>query len=52
MEETKKRSSLWVFIPVLVAIIGTVASVAYLVYKALSNKSYEEKWKDYDECGI
>ena len=50
--EEKKKSSLVVFISILVALIGGVISVAYIVYKAMSNKSYEEKWKDYDECGI
>lgn len=50
--EEKKKSSLVVFISILVALIGGIISVAYIVYKAMSNKSYEEKWKDYDECGI
>lgn len=43
--EEKKKSSLVVFISILVALIGGVISVAYIVYKAMSNKSYEEKWK-------
>lgn len=52
MEEKKKRSALWVFVPVLTALVCVVASVAYIVFKIMSNKNYEEKWKDYDECGI
>lgn len=48
----KKKSNLIVFISILAALLGGVISVAYIVYKAMSNKSYEEKWKDYDECGI
>lgn len=50
--EEKKKSNLIVFISILVAIIGGVISVAYIVYKAMSNKNYAEQWKDYDECGI
>ncbi|MCM1227429.1 MAG: hypothetical protein NC320_08400 [Clostridium sp.] len=50
--EEKKKNNLLVFIPILLALIGGVVSVAYIVYKTMSNKSYEEKWKDYDECGI
>lgn len=43
--EEKKKSSLVVFISILVALIGGVISVAYIVYKAMSNKSYEENGK-------
>lgn len=50
--EEKKKNNLLVFVPILLALIGGVVSVAYIVYKTMSNKSYEEKWKDYDECGI
>lgn len=54
MEENKKskKSGLVVFIPILAALICGVASVAYIVYRAMSNKNYAEKWSDYDECGI
>lgn len=52
MEEKKKRNSLAVFIPILLALISVITSVAYIVFKMSSNRSYEEKWKDYDECGI
>ncbi len=50
--EEKKKSNLWLFIPILTALVCGVASVAYIVFRMMSNKSYEEKWKDYDECGI
>lgn len=50
--EEKKKSNLWLFIPILAALICGVVSVAYIVFKTMSNKNYEEKWKDYDECGI
>ncbi len=52
MEENNKKNGLLVFIPILIALIGGVASVAYIVYRTMSNKSHDEKWSDYDECGI
>ncbi|MGN1480343.1 hypothetical protein [Porcipelethomonas sp.] len=53
MEEKKrKRNSIAVLIPVLLALICGITSVAYIVFRMISNKDYEEKWKDYDECGI
>ena len=52
MEEKKKRNSIAVLIPILVALIGAITSVAYIVFRMSSNRSYEEQWKDYDECGI
>lgn len=48
----KKKSSIIMFISILAALICGVISVAFIVYRSMSNKSYEEKWKDYDECGI
>lgn len=52
MEEKKKSSVLTVFIPILAVLICMISSVAYIVFKMSSNKSHEEKWSDYDECGI
>ena len=52
MEEKKKRNSIAVLIPILVALIGAITSVAYIVFRMSSNRSCEEQWKDYDECGI
>ena len=52
MEEKKKRNSIAVLIPILVALIGAITSVAYIVFRMSSNRSYEEQWEDYDECGI
>ncbi len=53
MQETDKakheRKS---FYAVMTALILVVASTGYFVYKYMSTKAYEERWKDYDECGI
>lgn len=50
MEEKKKRNSIAVLIPILVALIGAITSVAYIVFRMSSNRSYEEQWKDYDDA--
>ncbi len=38
--------------PVLGAIIVVIVSIAYIVCRTVSNHIYNEKWKDYDECGL
>ncbi len=50
--EEKKRSQLYIFLTVLTALICAICSVAYIIFRTVSNRSYEQKWKDYDECGI
>ena len=52
MEEKKKKSALSVLIPTIAALVCVITSVAYIVFKMSSNRVYEEKWQDYDECGI
>ena len=39
-------------VSVTTALILVISSVAYIVYKTVSNKAHDEKWKDYDECGM
>ena len=39
-------------LPVIVALVLVVASVGYIVQRVLSDRAYNEKWKDYYECGI
>lgn len=50
--DKKKKTNARIFIPILAVLICMISSVAYIVFKLSSNKVYEEKWKDYDECGI
>ena len=38
-------------IPILGAVIVVAAAVAYICPKLADNMRYNEKWKDYDECG-
>lgn len=39
-------------VPVFLALLLVVGSVAYLVFRTMSNRAYYEKWSDYDECGL
>lgn len=37
--------------PILGAVIVVAAAVAYICLKLADNVRYNEKWKDYEECG-
>lgn len=50
--ESGKNRLLGGTLPLLFAVFMAIGSVVYIMYKSWSNKSYAEKWKDYDECGI
>ena len=39
-------------IPVAAALVLFLSSAAFIIYKAISAYNYNERWKDYDECGI
>ena len=51
-KESTKVASKKSALTVIGALVLVVASVGYIVYRIASEKSYNEKWKDYDECGI
>lgn len=38
-------------LPILGAVIVVAAAVAYICLKIADEMRYNEKWKDYDECG-
>lgn len=50
---TKKHASplATVVIPVIGAVIVVATAVAYICMKLADEFRYNEKWKDYDECG-
>lgn len=50
--EIKKNRPLGGTLPLLLAIFLAIGSVVYIMFKSWSNKTYTEKWKDYEECGI
>lgn len=41
-----------VVIPIIAAVIVVAAAVAYICLKIADEMRYNEKWKDYDECGM
>lgn len=49
MENKTEGKGFWLILSALVVI---AASSVYFVYKLMSDKAYNEKWQDYDECGI
>ena len=50
--EKEKKKAFKSAIPVVCALLLVVASVAYIIYRTFSERAYNEKWKDYDECGL
>ena len=40
-----------VVVPIITAVIVVAAAVAYICLKLADEVRYNEKWKDYDECG-
>ncbi len=36
----------------LLAIIAVLASLGFFMCKALEKRAYEQKWSEYDECGL
>lgn len=38
--------------PIVAALLLFVASAFYIVYRMVSDYNYNERWKDYDECGM
>ena len=39
-------------VSVLLAVIVILAGAAYLMCRAMEKRAYEEKWSEYDECGL
>lgn len=46
------RSPIGKILSVLVPIALLMGSVGYIVYRMLNERSYREKWKDYEDCGL
>lgn len=50
-EQKREAESKSIFY-VLGALALVVVSAGYIVYRFVSTRNYNEKWKDYDECGL
>ena len=51
-ERQEVRAFFRTAIPVAAALVLFLASAAYIVFRTVSNQRYNERWKDYDECGL
>ncbi len=53
-EDIKKKTGpvAQIVIPIITAVIVVAAAVAYICLKIADEMRYQEKWKDYDECGM
>lgn len=40
------------FTSVLLSFVVVLGTVAFVTLKTKQNRDYDEKWKDYDECGV
>lgn len=50
-KDTNQKSTRKSTFAVIGALILVVASACYIVYRFVSEKLHNEKWKYYDECG-
>lgn len=46
------RIMLRTVLPVVSALFLFLVSAGYIAYRMISNRNYNERWKDYDECGL
>ena len=51
IEEIKKQSIVKA-IPIVAGILLAVAAIAFIICREVSEFYYDQKWKDYDECGL
>ena len=49
---SEKKSSFKVFMVALCAIMAVIGGVSFLIYHFAKEKAYNEKWKDYIDCGL
>lgn len=54
MKNTEKKHDIKLMstISVLLGLAAIATTVAYFIYRLFSEKAYNEKWKDYNDCGI
>ena len=50
--QKKHEMKLMSLISMLLGMAAIVTTATYIVYRVISEKAYNEKWKDYNDCGI
>ncbi len=48
----EKKSNVKLFISIAGALTCLVVSAVIITFKFMKAKAYDDRWKDYDECGI
>ncbi len=51
-ERQRRRDFFRVSTPIVLALTLFLASAFYIIYRMVSDYNYNERWKDYDECGL
>ncbi|MBP1546117.1 MAG: hypothetical protein J6A37_05915 [Oscillospiraceae bacterium] len=46
------RTMIRTAVPVAAALFVFLVSAVYIALRMISNHNYNERWKDYDECGL
>lgn len=49
---THAKNVITTAIPIIGALCVFLASAIYIAYRMVSTYNYNERWKDYDECGL
>ena len=52
MHRPDTRTMIRTAVPVVTALFLFLVSAGYIAYRMISNYNYNERWKDYDECGL
>jgi hypothetical protein len=46
------KRTMHIVIAVIAATLAVAAALTYVVYKVSVKKAYDEKWKEYIDCGL
>lgn len=52
MHRPDARTMIRTAAPIVTALFLFLVSAGYIAYRMISNYNYNERWKDYDECGL
>ena len=51
IEKKENSVPLTALLPVLAGLVFLTGSLAAIVYRTLCERSYQERWRSYDDCG-
>jgi hypothetical protein len=52
MAKKEGRTNVFSIVSLILGLVGAVFAILYLVYRFLSDRAYQKKWQDYDDCGL